>query len=113
MQSPRRLNHRWWSAVKPLRQGYGGRLEPAQIALIRNHLARENVDVERDDLEARLPDFDVVPAGRERERRLIRRELADRAHVLPIDVDTGFRRLDLKAETPAAPTADAAVPGTG
>jgi len=41
-------------------------LEPSEIALVRNHLARENVDVERDGLEARLADFDVMAAGRQR-----------------------------------------------
>ena len=42
------------------------RLEPLEVALVRNHLAREDVNIEGYDFKARFADFDVVPSRSKR-----------------------------------------------
>ena len=74
-------------------------LERSEFTPIRNDLPGEDIHIERDDLEAGFPDFDMVPPGSQRQRRLIRRELLHRPYIEPIDIDTGFRRRNLKAQT--------------
>src|SRR5262245_20582987 len=67
-----------------------------QRALVRNHLAHDDVGVELHRLVSRRADLDVMAALRQSERLRSRREHVDRARALSVDPHFSSRRRDLE-----------------
>src|SRR3954470_5319158 len=67
-----------------------------QRALIRNHLARDDIRVERQRAVPGGLDLDMVTSCSDAERLRVRRELSDGAERPAIDEDLGRRRIDVE-----------------
>src|SRR6185295_16713534 len=67
------------------------------LAAIRNYLAGNNLRIEGHHLVAGGAEYDVMPAGRERQRRGSWGELGDAANFRTVDDDARSARRDLEA----------------